>query len=116
MTKIKDIRDRLLKDPKEYTEIRLLVAKRTLAFFIALYYSAFLFTIGGFSFGPFDISTLSQITYHTYTILVIMMAWFLYELTVYAVHIYMDDKRWLIIVSLVFSLVFTSIALFSHFA
>ncbi len=50
MTKIKDIRERLFKDMSEYTEIRLLIAKRTLAFFIALYYTFFLFTIGGFTF------------------------------------------------------------------
>jgi hypothetical protein len=45
MPKIKDIRDRLGKDPIEYTEIRLLIAKRTLAFFIAFYYVSFLFTV-----------------------------------------------------------------------
>jgi hypothetical protein len=100
MTKIKDIRDRLFKDPNEYTEIRLLIAKRTLSFFIALYYVSFLFTIGGFSFYWFDIRTLSQITFHIYTVLVIMMAWFFYELVVYGVHVYADNQRWLIIAAL----------------
>ncbi len=50
MGKIKDIHERLIKNPAEFTEIRLLVAKRTLAFFIAFYFVSLLFTIGGFSF------------------------------------------------------------------
>ncbi len=115
MTKIKDIRDRLFKDPSEYTEIRLLIAKRTLAFFIALYYTFYLFTIGGFSFAWFDIATLSQITFHIYTVLVIMMAWFFYELVVYGVHVYADNQRWLIILALGFSTVFIGFSLYTHF-
>jgi hypothetical protein len=115
MSKIKEIHDRLLKDPKEYSEIRLLVAKRSLAFFLALYYTVYLFTIGGFEFGPLHLSTLSQITYHTYTILVIMLAWFIYEFSVYTVHVYFDDKRWLIIIGLFLSIAFAGFALFTHF-
>ncbi len=46
MSKIKEISDRLLKNPNEYTEIRLLIAKRTLGFFMAFYFLSFLFTIG----------------------------------------------------------------------
>lgn len=45
MSKIKEIHDRLLKNSTEYTEIRLLIAKRTLAFFIAFYFTSLLFTI-----------------------------------------------------------------------
>lgn len=115
MVKIKDIRDRLYKDPTEYTEIRLLIAKRTLAFFIALYYTSLLFTIWGFSFFVFDIYTLSQITYHIYTVLVIMMAWFFYELVVYGVHVYADNQRWLIVAALGFSTVFVGFSLYTHF-
>ena len=115
MTKIKDIRDRLFKDPSEYTEIRLLIAKRSLAFFIAFYYTSLLFTIGGYSFLWFDIATLSLITYHVYTILVIMMAWFFYELVVYSVHVYADNQRWLIIFALGFSTVFIGFSLYTHF-
>ena len=115
MTKIKDIRDRLFKDPNEYTEIRLLIAKRTLAFFIALYYTSLLFTIGGYSFFIFDIPTLSLITFHIYTVLVIMMAWFFYELVVYGVHVYADNQRWLIILALGFSTVFVGFSLYTQF-
>jgi hypothetical protein len=114
MPKIKEIRDRLLKNPVEYTEIRLLVAKRTLAFFIAFYFSAFLFTIGGFSFGPISLPILASITYHAYTILIIMLAWFFYEFSVYGVHVYADDHRWLIILSLGLSVVFALFSLFVH--
>ena len=45
MVKIKDIRERLVKSPSEYLEIELMIAKRTLAVFFLLYYTAFLFTI-----------------------------------------------------------------------
>ena len=38
MSKIKDINERLKKTPSEFSEIRLLVAKRTLAFFMAFYF------------------------------------------------------------------------------
>ncbi len=114
MPKIKEIRDRLLKNPVEYTEIRLLIAKRTLAFFIAFYFTAFLFTIGGFSFGPISLPVLSSITYHAYTILTIVLAWFFYEFSVYSVHVYMDDRRWLIILSLVLSIIFVGFNLFVH--
>jgi uncharacterized membrane protein len=115
MPKIKDIHDRLIKNPVEYIEIRFSIAKRTLAFFLAFYYTIFLFTIGGFTFWPFDMAALSQIAFHTYTILVIMVAWFFYEFVVYAVHIYADDKRWIIIAALVLALIFGFLAIFTHF-
>lgn len=108
MSKIKEIRDRLLKNPAEYTEIRLLIAKRTLAFFIAFYFTAFLFTIGGFSFGPISLTVLSAIVYHSYTVLVIVLGWFFYEFAVYAVHIYADEYRWIIIVCLALSTIFVA--------
>jgi hypothetical protein len=106
MSKIKEIRDRLLKNPAEYTEIRLLIAKRTLAFFIAFYFSAFLFAIGGFSFGPISLKVLSQISFHAYTTLIIMLGWFFYEFVVYSVHIYADNHRWIIIIGMIISSIF----------
>jgi hypothetical protein len=114
MSKIKEIRDRLLKNPAEYTEIRLMIAKRTLAFFIALYFTSFLFTIGGFSFGPISLPLISAITYHAYTILVIMLGWFFYEFSVYSVHVYADDHRWIIILCLGISAIFVIGNLFVH--
>lgn len=46
MPKIKDIRERIQKNPTEYLEMKLIVAKRALALFFLLYYGALLFTIG----------------------------------------------------------------------
>ena len=114
MPKIKEIHDRLLKTPAEYTEIRLLIAKRTLAFFIMFYFTAFLFTIGGFSFGPISLTALSSITFHAYTVLVIMIGWFFYEFSVYMVHVYADDHRWVIILSLAISTLFVIGNLWAH--
>lgn len=45
MPKIKEITERLEKNPTEYTDIRFLMAKRTVAFFLMFYYLLFLFTI-----------------------------------------------------------------------
>jgi hypothetical protein len=115
MPKIKDIHDRLLKNPVEYTEIRLTVAKRVLGFFMAFYYLSFLFTMGGFSFGPFSLTVLSQITFHAYTILVIIIAWFFYEFIVYVVHLYFPERQIFIIGGLVMAVIFTLLALYTHF-
>jgi hypothetical protein len=115
MSKIKEIHARLEKNPAEYTEIRLLIAKRTLWFFIALYFTLFLFTIGGFSFGPFSISVLADMTFHTHTVLIVMLGWFFYEFSVYGVHIYLDEYRWIIILALILSAGFILGNLWIHF-
>lgn len=115
MSKIKDISDRLHQNPTEYTTIRFLIAKRTLGFCIMVYSLAFLFTIGGFSFGPFDIKSLSQLAFHTYSLLIISLSWFFYEFVVYFVHIYADDKRWLVAVGFIIVLLFAIIGLSVQF-
>lgn len=115
MSKIKQISERFLKNPNEYTEIRLLIAKRTLGFFMAFYFLSFLFTIGGFSFLFISLPTLAEITFHAYTILVIMLGWFFYEFTAYSVHIYAEKYRFiLMILSLSVSTVFIVGNLFVH--
>lgn len=73
MPKIKDIIERLHKTPLEYSDIRFLSAKRTLAFFIALYFTSFLFLVGGFSFFFLSLPVLAQIVYHSYSVLVIVI-------------------------------------------
>lgn len=73
MPKIKDIIERLHKTPLEYSDIRFLSAKRTLAFFLAFYFTAFLFLIGGFSFLFVSLPVLSQLVYHIYSILIIVI-------------------------------------------
>lgn len=95
MVKIKDIQERLVKNPGEYLEIKLTIAKRTLAFFLFLYYSAFLFTIGGFSFFIISLDVLAALTFHLYSVLVIVMAWFIFSLIEYIQNIYMPEKSWL---------------------
>lgn len=45
MLKIKDIRERLIKNQEEYRDIQLIIAKRTLAVTLFLYYNSFLFTV-----------------------------------------------------------------------
>ena len=95
MPKIKDIHERLTKNPAEYNELSLLVAKRVLAFVIAFYFTSFLFTVGGFSFGPFSLSILAQITFHAYSMLILVVAWFLYSLTEYSIAIYAPEKQML---------------------
>lgn len=114
MPKIKDIIERLMKNPAEYTEIRLLVAKRTLAFFLAFYFVSLLFTIGGFTFFGLPLSFLAAITFHAYSILVIVLAWFFYEVTVYASEVYLNSKKWPILAMMIFSVFFVLIALFAH--
>ena len=73
MPKIKEIQERLIKNADEYREIRLLTAKRTLSFFIMIYFTSFLFTIGGFSIGPLSLGVLAAITYHSFSILIIVI-------------------------------------------
>lgn len=73
---IKEVFTRIKKTPSEYTDIRFAVAKRSFAFVASLYFLAYLFTVGGFYFGPFTLSDLSTATYHLYSLLVIATMWF----------------------------------------
>lgn len=105
MSKIKDIHERLIKNPKEYNELSFLVAKRVLAFTIAFYFTSFLFTVGGFSFGPFSLSILAHITFHAYSLLVVVVAWFLYSLAEYTIAVYVPEKQMLKYIVLVLLIV-----------
>ncbi len=115
MPKIKDIHERLVKNPVEYNELSLLVAKRVLAFAIAFYFTSFLFTVGGFSFGPFSLSILSQISFHAYSLLILVVAWFLYSLLEYGLAVYAPNRHVLKYGVGVFLILFVGIALFAHF-
>ncbi len=114
MPKIKEITERLEKNPTEYTDIRFLMAKRTVAFFLMLYYLVFLFTIGGFSLGPLSISGLAVIAYHLYSVLAIVIAWFFYEVGVYVDHIYFATRKWPVWIFLAFGIFWLSFVLFTH--
>jgi hypothetical protein len=115
MVKIKDIRERLIKNPGEYIEMKLTVAKRTLALFLFLYYLSLLFTIGGFSFLFVSLDILSSLTFHLYSVLVIVMAWFIFSLVEYGQNIYAPEKSWLKIFGLVFAAAFGLFGLVWHF-
>lgn len=115
MAKIKDIHERLLKNPKEYSELSFLVSKRILAFAMAFYFTSFLFTVGGYSFGPFSLSILAQVTFHAYSLLIVVVAWFLYSLVEYSVAIYLPEKNILKYIALILILLIFGVALLAHF-
>ena len=114
MPKIKEIQERLIKNADEYREIRLLTAKRTLSFFIMIYFMSFLFTIGGFSIGPLSLGVLAAITYHSFSILIIVIGWFLYEFSLYSAYIYTPGKMWPVIVVSAFAAIFVLGNLYAH--
>jgi len=99
---IKDVFTRIKKTPKEYTTVRFAVAKRSFAFVVSLYFLAYLFTVGGFYFGPVTLTHLSAATYHLYSLLVIATMWFAYSLVEYIVYIYAPEKKWILIAMGVF--------------
>lgn len=114
MSKIKEIQERFAKSTQEYNEIRFLVAKRTLAFFLMFYYITFLFTIGGFSFGPFSLDVLGALTYHIYTILIIVIGWFLFELAGYVSQAYGISKMQTMLLGGICAVIFVLGNLFTH--
>lgn len=95
MIKIKDIYERLRKDPKEYNELRFLVARRVFIIVVTAYFISLLFTIGGFYIGDIiTIPVLSTITYHLYSLLVIAMVWFGFSIAEYLAAVYLPTKPW----------------------
>ena len=76
MSKIKEIHSVLTKNPSTYAHLRFLVSKQIFALSFSLYFLSYLFTIGGFYFGPLTVSHLTIITYHLYSLLVISTAFF----------------------------------------
>lgn len=98
MSKIKDILEKMKASPRDYHDLSLLVAKRVWLMVVSLYYLAFLFTVGGYYYGPLSLDVLSQTTYHLYSVLVIATAWFGYALCEYAIAVYIPTQsllKWL---------------------
>ncbi len=95
MSKIKDILEKMKASPKDYHDLSLLVAKRVWLIIVSLYYLSFLFTVGGYYYGPLSLDILSLITYHLYSVLVIATAWFSYSLCEYAIVIYAPKQSWI---------------------
>ena len=76
MIKIKEIHERLVKNPDEYRDIRYLVSKRLFAVSASLYFLVTLFTVGGFYFRFLSLNTLSMLSYHLYSLVVIATVFF----------------------------------------
>ena len=116
MSKIKDILEKMKASPREYHDLSLLVAKRVWLFVASLYYLVFLFTVGGFYYGPITLDHFSMGTFHLYSVLVIATAWFGYALCEYAIAIYVPTKDWLKWIWLGIAVVFAIVTLLAHLA
>lgn len=114
MSKIKEIQSRLTQNSWEYARIRFLIAKQIFVFTVALYFLCYLFTVGGFYFGPFSIDTLAKITYHLYSLLIISTAIFGYSIVEYAASLHFPDKKIVLIIAGVIFAIFGIFALSVH--
>jgi len=114
MPKIKDIHNRLLKDPKEYSAIVLLVAERIFLTTTTLYFLSMLGTIGGFYLSWLSQETLSMLTYNLYSLLIVSVIFFGFSWTEHMVFIYAPEKRWISYIALVILLLIGLLALYVH--
>jgi hypothetical protein len=101
MPKIKDISDRLVKDPGEYSALSFLVAERTFLIVTSLYFFTLLATVGGFYLPWISTETISMMSYHLYSLMLIAMVWFAFAWTEHVVYIHAPGKRWISFVILV---------------
>jgi len=93
MMKIKDIHERIHKNPDELAYIELGVAKRIFALTASLYFTFFLATIGWFYLSWLSREMMSQITFHMYSIFVIVSLWFWFSLCQYYMTLYSLQKK-----------------------
>lgn len=114
MPKIKDVVDKMKLNGSEYHDLNLLVSKRVWLIMATMYYVCYLFTVGGFYFGPISLDYLAMATFHLYSILVIATAWFFYSLCEYAIAVYLPNRKLLILVPIFLCVFITSIALLAH--
>ncbi len=114
MEKIKDIYERLHKNPSEYTDMRFLVARRVFITIVTLYFTSLLFTIGGYYFLWFDLKILSMITFHLYSLLVIATVWFGFSISEFFIAIYYPKHNWVPYLVLCLFFIFGSLALLEH--
>lgn len=114
MPKIKEIHDRIKKNPSEYTDIRFLVAQRIFITVAALYFLSFLFTVGGYYFPWFKLEALSMMTFHLYSFLVIATVWFGFSIAEYFTTIYYPHHNWIPYCVLCVLFLFGGAALFVH--
>lgn len=114
MAKIKDIVVKMKTNGTEYQELSFLVSKRVWLAIATLYYVSYLFTVGGFYFGPVSLDYFSMITFHLYSVLVIATAWFFYSICEYSIAMYVPGKKWLLVFPIIIGIAITSIALLTH--
>lgn len=114
MSKIKDIHDRLIKDPGEYSAFSFLVAKRVFLIVTTLYFFSLLMTIGGFYFSLISIEWISMISYHLYSLLLIAFVWFGFAWAEHMVYIHAPGKRVISFMVLVLLSIVAGIGLYIH--
>ncbi len=95
MPKIKDIHERIHKNPAEYNDIRFLVARRMFITVVTLYFLSFLFTIGGYYLPWMSIETMSMLTFHLYSLLIVATVWFGFSIAEYMVVLYAPLHNWI---------------------
>jgi len=114
MLKIKDIHDRLLKDPAEYSGFAFLVAERVFLIVATAYFFSLLGTIGGFYLSWISTATISMLTYHLYSLLIISTVWFGFAWSEYLVYIYAPTRRYLSFAALGFLVIIGIAGLYAH--
>ena len=97
MSKIKDIIEKMQATGNEYNDLHLLIAKRVWLIVASLYYLSYLFTVGGYYFGPITLDHLSMITFHLFSVLIIATTWFFYTVCEYGIIVYIPRRKWLLI-------------------
>lgn len=105
MSKIKDIHDRLIKDPKEYSGFLFLVSQRIFIMTVTLYFLTFLGTIGGFYTSWISLSGMSMLAFHLYSLVIIAFVWYGFSWAEYLTYIYVPQKRWIATLVLVFLII-----------
>ncbi len=95
MPKIKDIHDRLVKDPGEYSALSFLIAERVFLIVTSLYFFTLLATVGGFYLSWLSTEMFSMMSYQLYSLMIVTMVWFAFAWTEHMVYIHAPERRWI---------------------
>lgn len=114
MSKIKEIQSRLTKNPEEYRVLRFVIAKQVFIINVTLYFFAYLFTVGGFYFGPLTIDSLAIIRYHLYSLLIISTAFFGFSLAEFLLNKNGNTNKIGLIIVGILCVLFSAFALIAH--
>jgi len=116
MWKIKDIHDRLIKDPKEYSGFLFLVSQRIFISTVLIYFITFLGTIGGFYTSWLSLSHMSMLAFHAYSLMIIGFVWYGFSWAEYLVYIHAPEKRWIAFFVLFLLIIVGGLWLYVHVA